>query len=228
MMDKGKDSLPNDGQGKESLPNDGQGKEFLPNDGQGKESLPNDGHGNKILLNRSKESLHRKITTIDRQGKESLLTDGYENESLSNHEHGEESSPTKYRESLPRTIIIENKKDQDQRENSSKIRRCKTLKKDKQITELKILHANINGIGDKINSIQSSAELYTVHIIAITETKQIPPKIQGYGKWIEKQKRNHTGGGVVILVMQDISSIITRVGDLGEEYQEIRWVKHKK
>ncbi len=123
--------------------------------------------------------------------------------------------------------MIENKKDQDLREKGTKIRRNKALKKDKQITELKIMYANANGIGDKINSIRSAAEFYGAYIIAITETKQIPPKIQGYGKWIEKQRRIHTGGGVVIMVRKDTASIITRVGYLGEEDQEVIWVNLK-
>ncbi len=56
--------------------------------------------------------------------------------------------------------MIENKKDQDQRVKDTKFRKGKALEKDKQITELKILYANVNGTGDTINSIQSAAELY--------------------------------------------------------------------
>ncbi len=86
--------------------------------------------------------------------------------------------------------MIENKKDQDHREKGTKIRRSKALKKDKQITELKIMYANANGIGDKINSIQSASELYGAHIIAITETKQIPTEDTRIWEMDRETKKN--------------------------------------
>jgi hypothetical protein len=101
----------------------------------------------------------------------------------------------------------------------------KAPKKNKQLTEVKILYANANGIGDKMNSIQSAAELYGAHIIAITETKQIPPKVPGFGKWIEKQRRNRAGGEIAIAVRQEIANIVTKVDDLGEGDQEIVWIE---
>ena len=53
-----------------------------------------------------------------------------------------------------------------------------------QITE--IVYTHVNGLGDKVNRVQSVDELYEVPILA-AETKQIPPKVGGYGKWIEKE-----------------------------------------
>ncbi len=69
----------------------------------------------------------------------------------------------------------------------------KTLKQGlgKQAEEsLKILYANVNGIGDKTINLESAAQLAQADIIAIVEAKQISPKLNGYRKWISKERTN--------------------------------------
>ncbi len=82
-------------------------------------------------------------------------------------------------ESLPRTIM-ENKKEHNHNQGKQIIRTrtIKGINKNKQLTELKMLYAKANGLSDKTNSIQPAAELYGVRVIAMVETKQIPPNIQ--------------------------------------------------
>ncbi len=95
---------------------------------------------------------------------------------------------------------------------------------EKRIT---ILYANANGIGDKAISIQSAAQMTEAHIIAITETKQIPPKIEGYAKWYSKERKDRQGGGVAITVKEELTNITTRCTEFDEEPQEVVWVELK-
>ena len=64
-----------------------------------------------------------------------------------------------------------------------------------RIKNLRILFVNANGIKDKITSLQTAAEEYGAHIIAVAETKQIPPKLEGYGQWKSKERPQKAGGG---------------------------------
>lgn len=75
--------------------------------------------------------------------------------------------------------------------NKNKVRK----KGKNKLTNLKLIFANANGIKDKISSVQAVAEEYGAHLVAIAETKQIPPKLEGYGKWKSKERTDRAGGG---------------------------------
>ena len=66
------------------------------------------------------------------------------------------------------------------------------------------------------------------HIIAIAETKlnSIPPKAPGY-TWITKNRQHQTGGGVALLIRDDIKNVASIVTDIEEHEQEICWVELK-
>ena len=115
---------------------------------------------------------------------------------------------------------------------SNKVR-TKLIKRNKNkgkqtINCLNVLYANANGIRDKMVSIQSAAEEYDAHIVAITETKINPPKLQGYGKWKSKERKQRAGGGVAITARNDINNKVTKVTNLEDDEQEVVWVELKK
>ena len=70
----------------------------------------------------------------------------------------------------------------------------KTVNKNR-ISEIRILHANANGVIHKTNSIQNAAELYGANVITINETKQKPQKVKGFGAWYSKERTEREGGG---------------------------------
>ena len=102
------------------------------------------------------------------------------------------------------------------------------LKGKNNIEKIKILYTNANGVADKMNSLQTAAQLYGAHIIAITETKQIPPKIDGYGNWKSKERKNKGGGGVAITARNDIYSKISEIVDLEDDDMDVVWVELRK
>ncbi len=77
-------------------------------------------------------------------------------------------------------------------------------------------------------SLETAAHIYDAHVIAISETKQLPPKAKGYGKWNSKERKNRAGGGVAIAVRQDLVGRTSRVESLDEEDQEIVWIEIRK
>ena len=97
-----------------------------------------------------------------------------------------------------------------------------------KLKSLRILYANINGIKDKINSLELAAQLYGAHIIAVVETKQIPPRLDGYGIWKSKERKNRGGGGVAITARNDICSKISIVQNLEDDDQDVVWVELRK
>ena len=98
----------------------------------------------------------------------------------------------------------------------------------KKVDKIKILYANANGIGDKIKSLQSAAQLYGAHVIAVTETKQIPPKMEGFGNWISKERKKRGGGGVAITARNDLYSKISEVTDIENGDLDVVWVELQK
>ncbi len=95
-------------------------------------------------------------------------------------------------------------------------------------SQIKVLYANANGIGDKEASLETAAHIYDAHIIAISETKQLTPKAKGYGKWNSKERKNRAGGGVAVAVRQDLVGQTSRVEGLDEEDHEIVWIEIRK
>ena len=108
-----------------------------------------------------------------------------------------------------------------------KVRKNKPKGKSK-FNRIRVLYANVNGIGDKTGSLLTAAQLYKAHIIAITETKQIPPKIEGYGNWKSKERKNKGGGGVAITARNDIYQRISMVVDIEDEDMDVVWVEVRK
>merc|ERR1712237_39125 len=72
-----------------------------------------------------------------------------------------------------------------------------------------------------------AAKAYDAHIIAVVETKQLPPKLEGYGKWNSKERTNRGGGGVAIAARADINSKKKKVENLDDDDQDVVWVELK-
>jgi len=137
--------------------------------------------------------------------------------------HKENREPQQPKHSILKSPINNNKQGNEKR---VRFKIPKTQKKKTElITEIRLLYANANGIGDKMISLETAADTYEAHIIAITETKNLPPIAKGYSRWISKERKGRMGGGVAIAVRQDLSSKISKVEDLGEEDQEIVWIE---
>ena len=135
----------------------------------------------------------------------------------------------------PKGILITGTKDKDTRpikkvrfKNHGKKRNRKKGKSKNKIKNLRIMYVNVNGIKDKVISLQSTAAAYDAHIIAVTETKQIPPQLKGYGKWKSKERKNKGGGGVAIAARSDINAKITKIDNLEDDDQDVVWVELKK
>ncbi len=99
-------------------------------------------------------------------------------------------------------------------------RKCKQFP-----SQIKVLYVNANGIGDKMASLETAAHIYDAHIIAISDTKQLPPIAKGYGKWKSKERKNRAEGGVAIEVRQNLAGWTSHVEGLDEEDQEIVWIE---
>ena len=91
-------------------------------------------------------------------------------------------------------------------------------------TKLKILYANVNGAKGKIASLQSAAQAHNSDIVAITETKGLPPKLEGYTQWECKQTKKQ-GGGVAITVKEELANNFLTLEDMEDENQEIIWAQ---
>lgn len=73
----------------------------------------------------------------------------------------------------------------------------------------------------------SAAKSTDAHIIALTETKlgKITPNTPGYS-WVNGP-RDPKGGGVALLIRDDISHMINKPPDLEDQDQEIKWIELK-
>ena len=87
------------------------------------------------------------------------------------------------------------------------------------------VYANPNGIMGKIPSLMSAAKAANAHITALAETKisSIAPVTQGY-HWINGP-RSTNGGGVALLIRDDIRHITKQVQNLEDQDQEIIWIE---
>ena len=131
----------------------------------------------------------------------------------------------------PKSILkkenSKNKVHQEKKVRFKKVKKYKTKGKSK-LEKLRVLYANVNGINDKVNSLQSAAQLHDASIITITETKQLPPKLEGYGTWISKERKNRGGGGVAITAKNDIYSKISRVVEMEDDDMDVVWMEIRK
>ena len=62
----------------------------------------------------------------------------------------------------------------------------------RKMKALRILYANVNGIKDQIDCLETIAQANDIHLVAITETKQIPRKMKVYSQELtmESKKTN--------------------------------------
>ena len=116
-----------------------------------------------------------------------------------------------------------NKKKKHQKVNKKGHKKRKNKKKTKNIN---LLYVNPDGITGKITSLISTAQATNAHIIGLAETKlgKTHPIVQGY-EWINKPRKGRTGGGVAMLIREDIYHLTEPVEDLEDQNQEILWVK---
>ena len=91
-----------------------------------------------------------------------------------------------------------------------------------------IIYANPAGITGKITSLVSLAQTTDAQIIALAETKMGKqcPRVQGY-TWINKPRRERKGGGVALLIREDITHLVEPVDNTEDSDQEICWAKLK-
>ena len=94
-----------------------------------------------------------------------------------------------------------------------------------QHLHIKILYANANGITGKTTSLKSILKETESDIAIIVETKtKKPPNIDGY-IWYHKPRPTKTGGGVGILVKQQLYHNTQEVTNYNEENQELIWIR---
>ena len=62
------------------------------------------------------------------------------------------------------------------------------------INQIKIIHANPNGIAYKNKSLQRSVDKYEANVVTLNETKSIPQRIKGFGAWYHKPRVSREGG----------------------------------
>ena len=113
---------------------------------------------------------------------------------------------------------------QDNKTKTNK-KRNRNINRKNKITEVTLMYANVNGIKEKVNSLQQNASACGAHIVLVTETKQIPPKLQEYDKWKSRERKERAGGGVGICARKDIASKITKIENMEDDEQDIVWVE---
>ncbi len=137
---------------------------------------------------------------------------------------------TRMSSKTPTHYKMQNSKNRNQRRREK--RRNERLQANKENRDfikqgITILYANANGIGDKAKSLESAASMINADILAITETKQIPPKIDGYVKWFSKERKDRQGGGVAITIREDLAQIASKCTEFDDEQEEIVWMELK-
>ena len=86
---------------------------------------------------------------------------------------------------------------------------------------------NTNGIKGKTKSLQTLLYAENIDIALISESKltnKETANIKGY-KWIGKNRKNRTGGGVGILISNKIANHTTEDNTTDEETTETKWIK---
>ena len=97
----------------------------------------------------------------------------------------------------------------------------------KKTNKLRILYSNVNGIKDKVASLETTTEALEIDIVAIAETKQKPPRLQGFGKWRSTERKGRAGGGVGVCAKESISNKLTKVTNLEQDdnNQDVVWTE---
>ncbi len=127
------------------------------------------------------------------------------------------------------TIKLENQIQENPRnEEPNKRRPKKKRPRNRKNKEINIACINVRGAKGKMRSMQSLVEAENLHITLITETMfkgDEKYNIKGQ-KWVGRNRKNKTGGGVGILVSEKISNNTTEVTDIEEDEDlETTWVK---
>lgn len=88
------------------------------------------------------------------------------------------------------------------------------------------MYTNPNGITGKIQSLESIAQITKPHIITLAETKlkQNTPQLNNY-TWITRNRTQREGGGVAILIRNDIKQRTKIVTDIENNDQEVLWIE---
>ena len=89
------------------------------------------------------------------------------------------------------------------------------------------MYTNLDGIRGKVKNLQETALSLEAGAVVVTETKQIPPRLKGFGRWRSKERTTKGGGGVAICVREHLDSRITKRDDLEDEEQDVVWVEMK-
>ena len=106
-------------------------------------------------------------------------------------------------------------------------KKCRTKNHGRKSSQkINIMYANINGATGKATSLLTAAQTNSSHIITLAETKitSHPPKINGYS-WLTKNRNYNQGGGVAILIRDDIKHTCQQITDLEDQDQDICWIK---
>ena len=110
----------------------------------------------------------------------------------------------------------------NQRKGRKKKRRIKKIKR--AFTNFRMLYSNINHLLSKIDSLQNIIEERKPSVIALVETKlgeQQKITIDGYHP--VPMNRDENGGGVMILVKDELENITVTV-EKNKEVGEVLWV----
>ena len=134
-------------------------------------------------------------------------------------------------EKAPKSILKSAKAQNNTAENNKKQVRfprsilrgknIKTGKKEKFI----MMYTNLDGIRGKVKDLQQTAMSLNADGIAVAETKQVPPRLKGYGKWKSKERTTKGGGGVAMCFKEHLEPRITKVNDIEDEGQDVVWVE---
>ncbi len=120
------------------------------------------------------------------------------------------------------TQLTDNKDSQD---NQPKPKKRKRIKKNTQIT---IAAINVRGAKGKIRSMESLLQTEKIQIALITETmfnNKEAYNIKGY-KWIGKNRTNKKGGGIGILISNQLTGCTSEANDIEENPNlETTWIK---
>ena len=135
------------------------------------------------------------------------------------------------KQTTPRSILKVKTANEETSSQKKKVRFRKINYKPKskgrknKVNKVRILYSNVDGIKEKINSIENEAETCEIDIIAIAETKAKPAKLKGFGKWKSKERTEKAGGGVGICARQNLTSKLTKMENIEDQDQDIVWVE---
>ena len=97
------------------------------------------------------------------------------------------------------------------------------------IDKIRLLTVNIRGTNSKVESLRSAILTYQPDIVCIQESmldQTRTPIIEGY-KWAIKQRQNKQGGGVAILINNNIQQITRMKQEEPDNEEEIQWLTIK-